>query len=195
MRLQLFFGILALAYILSASPSLQAQQSFEPPSVGKITTEQETKIERRIKSRRLGSIGFGPMFSTKNQADSKMMYGFTYYKHWETSEHGEIRAGVMYASNMSSSAVHLGLGGNYLFSTGDTTPLIGAELGLGRNSYAIHASDNFDQTSSGGFTAQVFTGMRFFRTSDAQMELLASYATVLSGDYPSFGGAMLKVLF
>lgn len=195
MKIQFLSGVLALTYILSSSPSLQAQQNAEAPAVGKITTEQELKIERRIKARRLNSLGFGPMYSNKNQGDSKMMYGFTYYKHWEVSEHGEIRAGLLVGSSMSATAAHIGIGGNYLFSTGDASPLIGAELGLGSTSYALTPGDNFDRGSSGGFTAQVFTGMRFFRTSDAQMELLASYTTVLNGDSPGFAGAMVKVLF
>lgn len=66
------------------------------------------------------------------------------------------------------------------------SPLIGAEFGGGFSS---------GERSGGGFTVSGYGGIRLFRLSDAQLELLGSYTAVLAQNAAGAFGVQLGILF
>ena len=161
------------------------------PKVGQINEGETTKIEKRIKSLRLTSLGLGPYGSA--QVDGHPMnYGFSYYKHFEAGVHGEILVGTTMAFSGHSSFGIFGVGGNYFFSDEELSPLVGGEFGYGFARYDKTASES---KSEAGFAGRIEGGLRIFRTSDAQLEFLASYTTVFSSSTPGFYGLEVRILY
>lgn len=161
------------------------------PRVGEINEGETRKLKKRIEALRLTSLGIGP-FGSSQVESNPLNYGFSYYKHFEAGVNGEILLGATAAFSGTSSFLFGGVGGNYLFSPEDVSPVAGAEFGLGA---AHYTKDSATTINESGFAAKFNGGVRFFRTSDAQMEILASYTTLFSSSHPGFYGVEVRVLF
>ena len=154
--------------------------------VGEIEDGEIDQISRRQKSWSLSSFGFGP-YGSSSIGDSKVMYGFSYGHHWEVATTAELKADVLGVVNSKGSLWHGGLGMSYLPFTTSVSPLIGASLGFG------YASGN--QKNAGGFSGQINLGLRFFRLSETQMEIVANYTGVFDGGSPGVYGMQLRLLY
>jgi hypothetical protein len=190
---QILSIIALLTFAISAHAQEQQQQQPRQKSlrVGEINEGDTRKVETRVKSLRLTSVGLGPFGS--NQVDGKPLhYGGSVYKHFEAGVNGEILLGAFGAFSSESSFLFAGIGGSYLFSTEDISPILGGEFGLG----AAHYNRPSDSSvTEGGFAAKLDGGVRFFRTSDTQMEVLASYTGLFSTHNPGVYGVEVRVLF
>src|SRR5690606_28086938 len=124
--------------------------------------------------------------------DDQPIYTGSVYRHWETSAQGEFRVGVNAAAGSDERFINFSAGGNYLFSPGSWTPMIGAEAGFGRSRVYVN---NREFESQSGLTYAVQGGARFFRLSDTQMEVLAQYMGMATEDNPAYIGAQLRFIF
>gem|GEM_PF-5758489 len=158
------------------------------PRVGQIYDEDKERIRNRILALDLWSFSFGPGKAT-GLANENSFYTFTFGRHWEVTENAEIRSlgNIFLPSKGSGYMLGYSLGGSYFFSTTDISPVLGADLGI-----AAAQSDNGSSTQfSGGFHG----GLRFFRTSNTQMQLIAFTHTIFDNKNPSVIGLQLGVLF
>jgi hypothetical protein len=155
--------------------------------VGEIEDGDVDRVARRQKALNHTVFGFGP-FGSSNVGEKQMLYGFSYGKRWEVTTTGEISLDFLGAANGKGSLWNAGLGFNFLPSTSDISPLIGGAFGFG------FASPN-EGPSAGGFSGQVNAGVRMFRLSEAQMEVVASYTAVFTDKTPGVYGAQLRILF
>jgi len=185
------FTVLLIAGILAQTSVVVAQDPKKhKPQVGDIQDDEIDRIDRRVKSHKFTSFGFGP-FGSSTSNKGGIMYGLSYGKHWEANETGEIRFDVQAAANSASQFLGLELGYGYMPFTGDISPIFGAELGAGVARY--HKGD--DSKNAAGFSGGVLTGLRLFRTSDTQLELLASYHAVFAEATPGIYGLQLRILY
>ena len=189
MKSSIKFLVMLVSTLVSLAAQAQDQQPHRP-RVGDIRPEEVKRVNTRIESHHFTTFGFGPYGSSTSNKGG-MMYGLSYGRTWEGSETGEIRFDINGAANSDSQFFNLGLGYGFIPSTEDISPIIGGELGLG---YAGYKKDG-DSKSRGGFTAGAFGGIRFFRTADTQLELLAKYNAVIAEDSPGVYGIELRLLF
>ncbi len=187
-----------LAVVVSVSSWAQnppPSDGNQPPArhlrVGEIPEGETGKLVRRVKALRLTSIGIGPYGSSKAEGNP-LNYGVSLYKHFEAGVNGEILLGLMGAFSSTTTFLFGGVGGSYLFSAEDISPVLGGEFGFGLAHYDDKSGNEVNQ---GGFGAKVNAGVRFFRTSDAQMEVLATYGGLFTSQTPSFYGLEIRVLF
>jgi hypothetical protein len=186
-----FVTVLMIAGILFQAAGAFAQTPKKHrPTVGDIEDQEIERIDRRVKTHQFSSFGFGP-FGSSTSNKGGVMYGLSYGKHWEANENGEIRFDAQAAANSASQYFGLNLGYGFLPFTSDISPIFGAELGAG---YAGYKKGD-DSKNAGGFGGGAFTGLRFFRTADTQLELLASYHAVFAGDVPGVYGLQLRILY
>ncbi len=184
-------SLIFAAMVLFSSHAVMAESDAgHKPAVGDIKDSEIDRIDRRVKSHQFTSVGFGPFGSSKSN-DGGVMYGLSYGKTWEANETGEIRVDSQLAANGKNQYVNFGLGYGYLASTGDFSPVLGAQLGGG---YAHYKSGD-ETKNAGGFSGGVYAGMRFLRTADTQLELLGSYNAIFAQDTPGFYGLQLRILY
>ncbi len=196
-RILLVFGFLVLAALTIGSTTTWAQSSqdeefqsaeIQKEEVGKINPNRVHRLETRIKSFKAWSFGFGPG-GGRNLENDELFYTFALARHWEANEDAEIRArlGIASAKSGKGTLGSLGIGGAFFVSRTAISPFIGGEFGLG--------SGIGDEISRTGFSGSLYGGMRFFRTSDTQMEVGAFYTTIFEKENPSSFGLQLSVLF
>lgn len=159
--------------------------------VGEIEDDEVSQVERRQKSLHLTSLGFGPFGST-NLGKGALMYGASVGWHWEVTTTGEIVAEIVGAANGNGAMINGALGFNFLPLTGDFSPIIGGEFGAG---YGSGKDSGGISRSQGGFSAQGNLGLRLFRLSSTQMEIMGTYTTLLSTSNPNIYGIQLRVLY
>lgn len=154
------------------------------PRVGEIYESDESRIEKRIRSKKFTAYGFGP-YSGLGQDD--MLYNFSYGKNWETGVNTEILFSVDYTGNSSAGLGTMTLGAGYMFSSSDISPYASAELGYG-------AGSEKDEDGSSGFAGKAAVGMRLFRTSDTQLAVGFNVNTIFTKEAPTAYGITLKLL-
>jgi len=154
--------------------------------VGAIEESETKKYQRRHEALSLTSFGIGP-FGSSNVGESELLYGGTIGKNWEVSDIFEIRADFMGVANGKGSFWSLGFGPSWIPMTGEISPIIGVELGLGYG--------NGNNNNAGGFYGQGNFGLRLFRLSNIQMEILGTYAQTITKEVLSVYGAQLRLLF
>jgi hypothetical protein len=190
MKKYLLVTLCLFSLLLQSTNGFAQSPRTHKPTVGDIQDDEIERIDRRVKSHSFTSFGFGP-FGSSTSNEGGIMYGLSYGKTWEANETGEIRFDLQGAANSASQFFGLGLGYGYLPFTGDISPILGAELGFAGAGYKIGG----DSKSAAGFGGTALLGIRFFRTSDTQLELLSSYHAVFAGDTPGVYGLQLRILF
>lgn len=176
---------LTLFCSLSLAQNTPSKKTYNP-QVGEIEEPQVRKYQRRHESLNLTSLGFGP-FSSSKIGENGILYGFSYGKIWETSDVWEIRGDGLLSINGKGLLVSAGIGPSWIPMTGNFSPFIGGQLGLG------YAKGNED--SEANFSGQFNVGLKMFRLSNAQMEILGSYTTILSSKNLSVYGLQLRLLY
>ena len=164
--------------------------------VGSIDDDELDQIRRRRRSLSLFGLSFGPFWSSELDSSS-MQYGLDLTNHREVSEHGElrIRAGGSFAEDGTVRRGSMSLGGAFFPLRGDFTPVFGAGLGAGS---VWGEKIRRGKKTLTGFTLSAFGGLRFFRTSDTQMELVGHYELMLKeNEYgrPATWGASLSIVY
>lgn len=160
------------------------------PRVGEIYQEDQSRVVSRVETLALWSFNFGPGGGS-NVGNSNMFYNVSVGRHWEVNPNAEIRAigDVNMASANKGSVTSLTMGGSWLTSTSDISPLIGADFG-----YGIATGEGRDTMS--GFALGAHAGVRLFRTAKTQMSVEANMRTILvKDDKPVFYGLQLGILF
>ncbi len=160
------------------------------PRVGEIYGDDQRRVTSRVESLSFWSFDFGPG-SGSNVGNNAMFYNVSAGRHWEVNTNAEIRAtgAINVASKDSGSLTTLALGGSWLTSTADISPIVGAEFG-----YGIATASGRDTMS--GFAIGAHAGARFFRTAKTQLSLEGNIKTVLISDTkPVFYGLQLGILF
>ena len=192
------FGWLAGLFI---STSALSQGGFnldgtadEGRQVGNIQDYEVNQLKKRRKSLNLWGFGFGPSWS-RHLESKAMMYSASLTHHREVHEHGElrIRFGAGGAEDGSAYQGSATLGGAFFPFTGDITPLIGAEFGFG-----ITSGKELNVRETSGYTGAGIVGVRFFRTSDTQMELTFRYESLVKENEkgrPAHWGAQISILY
>lgn len=183
-------GVLLTAIVLKAELAFSAPQDEEEvEEVGNINPARTGRIETRIKSFRAWSFGLGPGTSN-NLNNTEMLYTVSIGRHWEANENSEIRARLNLASAKKGTGAlgSLGLGGAYFFSRKAFSPFVGGEFG-------IASAVGEDISAKTGFGGSLIGGLRFFRTSDTQMEIGGFYTQVFEKDSPGAYGVQLSILF
>ncbi len=188
--MSIFTVLLSIGIWFHAPQGWAQSPSKHKPRVGDIQDEDMDRIERRVRSRQFTSFGFGP-FGLSTSAEGGVMYGLSVGRNWEASETGEIRFDVQAAANSASQYFGLNLGYGFMPFTGDISPLLGLQLGGGYAGYKV----GDDSKNAAGFGGAALAGVRFFRTSDTQLELLGSYSAVFAGDTPGVYGLQLRILY
>jgi hypothetical protein len=186
-----FASILLTVSFLFAGFAVRAEETEKhKPTVGDIQDKEVDRINRRVVSHQFSSFGFGP-FGSSTSNEGGVMYGLSYGKTWEANETGEIRLDFQGAANSKQQFFSFGLGYGYIPLTGDFSPLLGFELGGGAAGYR----KDDEHHSAGGFSGGLLAGMRMFRTSDTQLELMTSYHAVFAKDTPGIFGLQLRILY
>lgn len=165
----------------------KTRQRQGPARVGEIEEGEIDRVSRRQKSLSLKYFGFGPYGSSK-VGDSSLLYGFSYGHRWEVSTTGEITADLLSAINGKGSLWYGGLGFSLLPMTTNISPLVGASVGFG---YA----DGDKNHNTGGFAGQFSAGLRMFRLSETQMEIVGNYTAVFGSGAPGVYGVQIRVLY
>jgi hypothetical protein len=150
--------------------------------------DESLQEPQRKKAMKNTVFGFGP-FGRSTLGEGKLNYGFTWGKRWEVAPKAEISSSLLAVINSDGSVWNGGLGINFIPMATEVSPLIGAELGLGAAS-GLNGKDG-----GAGFSGQINAGARMFRSSETQMEVVASYTGVFGVDAPGAYGLMLKVLY
>ena len=133
--------------------------------VGEIGIGSVDKVARRQRALSLSGYSFGP--ARAFHRDGENLYQVAYTNHREATTQGEVRLrlGAAAAEDGESYFMNGTVGGAYHFLRTSVSPLVGAEFGLG-------AAGGEDDGDVGGFVAAALAGVRFFRTSTTQLELL-----------------------
>lgn len=175
------------AEIESSTPKRKLSKK-KRAQVGEMQDEDLDQLERRIRARDFWSFSFGPSYLSdpKEDISDKMLYGASFARHWEVSSLGEIRARLAGAGGSSGSAFSGGLGGAWLPIRTEISPLLGGEFGVGRIS---------GKEAQSGFTAGIYGGVRLFRLSDIQMEIVAGNQSLLVKDSQSTTYFQIGVLY
>lgn len=165
------------------------KKSHSEREVGKVSEEEASELETRRRSLKLWSLGIGPFWSSTLKSDA-LMYGGEIGRHWDVHEHAELRIIGTTAFSEKVNFVSAALGGSFFPLTQDFTPLIGADFGGGW----IFGSDI---QNSAGFSIDGVAGLRFFRTSDTQLDVSFRYLTILGkkSGTPNVYGLTLSILF
>ena len=150
---------------LASSAMITAPAMASDLEVGNISDRDIDAVKRRVKSLNLWGYGIGPASSSGLNSD-KMMYSVNITNHRDASLQGEIRWGARgaFAEDGKAGFSSLSLGGAYFFSKSSISPLIGGEFG-----FAGAYGDDVDPVA--GFMVGGLLGVRFFRTSDTQLDL------------------------
>ena len=156
------------------------------PKVGQIEDSETGKFKKRFESLNLSAFGFGP-YTGQNVGNNKVMYGLSFGKIWDLKEAWEIRADLFGAFNSVGSFINFGLGPDYIFNDGDISPFLGGQLGYG---FA-----KADDTIKGSFYAQANLGLKMFRLSTTQLEVLGSYSMLLVEGNFNILGVQLRLLY
>lgn len=161
------------------------------PTVGNISSSDVNRISTRREALHLVGGSFGPTGSQNMESDA-LYYGVSLTGHWETTEHGEVRlrGGADFAEDGRSFDVSASIGGAFFLFTHDVSPLVGADVGFG---YAAGKG----LSDALGFSGGVFAGVRLFRTSKAQLELLVRYHGLMAKNQngrPAFYGMSVGLL-
>lgn len=185
---------LSLFFIFLVNPShAQEEEYYEPaprsPRVGEIYPADQERVRTRVETLNLTSLAFGPSWGG-DVNNSSMFYYFHAGYSWEPHVNAEIRLNLdgAIAGEDEGLWISTSIGGAWLISTANFSPLIGAEAGFG---YA-HIDDAEDPA---GFLLGGFAGIRFFRTATAQLSLEGFVQTILDEEKPVLGGVRLSVLF
>lgn len=181
---------LFLAILMPLTTNAQAVENDSVERVGNISAKQEKRISTRTEVLGLWSFAFGPAAASKMNNNS-LNYAFTLGRHWEVNENAEIRANLHTTLPSSGFANYtsFGIGGSWLFTTYDISPIAGAELGYG------YASIPRGPDKS-GFSVGAHAGLRLFRTAKAQMGIEGYAKTLLiNGEKPADYGMMLSLLY
>lgn len=158
------------------------------PRVGEIYPGDVGRVKTRVESHRFWSFNFGP-FATGSLGSKGVMYGGSIARHYEVSTKADLRFKVNAAiGDHSGSLTTFGIGASFMPSIEEISPVFGGEFGAG---YAT----GDDISNGGGFAGGVFAGVRFFRTSDVQMEVLASWLAVFTKKTPSVYGLTIGILY
>lgn len=180
---------IALLVLLTGTPWAQAQSR-----VGELTARRDRIVER-TQVLKLWSFEFGPSGVNNMNTDQPTYasYGLTLGHHWEVNENAEILANVHtnLPSRGRATFSSFGLGGSWLPSTRDISPVIGAEMGY---AYAMIP----DASDISGFSVGGHAGLRLFRTSAAQMGIKAYIKSILFAEgtkWPVDYGLGLSVLY
>jgi hypothetical protein len=196
MRISISIFIYLIQVVMAlGGASAMANSEEHRARVGELTNHEQMRIDQRVQSLNLWSIAFGPA-SDFNMNNNHLQYALTLGHHWEVNENAEIRVtahttlpsqGVANWASYSS----LGIGGSWLASTADVSPILGGEIGYGYASIP-HLSDK------SGISTGAHAGVRLFRTATAQMGIEAYAKTLLAaaGSTPPLDyGATLSVLY
>lgn len=179
-----------LTFLILILFSLDASADDSPARVGELSSRQMARVRERVEVLKLWSFSFGPA-GAANMNNDHLMYELTLARHWETNENAEIRANLhtTIPSQGMASFTSFGIGGSWLLSRYDISPIVGAEFGYG---YAMIPRE----TDKSGFSVGGHAGVRFFRTAAAQMGLEAYLKSILSGGaMPVDYGLALSVLY
>lgn len=152
--------LLPMSLFLISFPPLAAEEL----EVGKISGDALSKVERRQRSLKLTGYGIGFQKAYHDGGDS--LYSVNFLNARGASLDQDIRLEAkLYASEKARNAFFSGsIGVAHHFSRTSISPLIGGSFGLGA-SYG-----NEDRGTQFGAIAEVFVGVRAFRTSDAQLD-------------------------
>ncbi|MCB9229403.1 MAG: hypothetical protein H6618_07310 [Deltaproteobacteria bacterium] len=128
-------------------------------------------------SRKWFSASFGPVWTSGLEL-STYQYGASVSRHYEMSGCKELRIRGGTAFSGSGDARYLGgsLGGALLLGQEDIAPVLGAEFG-GAMVYSKRMRSS--KKTMSGFILAGFAGVRFFRSSDNQLELALRYELML----------------
>jgi hypothetical protein len=181
--------VLAAFLFLTFSCFSQSQAQGEAPRVGEITQEQQYQVRTRVESLDSTSFSFGPSWASDTNNEN-MYYSLHLGRNWEGSVNAEIRLSLdgALASQGTGSWVAGTIGGAWLFSTNDISPVVGGEFGYGYT-HIKNAND------ANGFVVGGFAGVRFLRTSTAQLSLEAFVQSILNQDNPILSGLRVGILF
>lgn len=157
--------------------------------VGEISPEDQRHVRARVESLRMTHISFGPSFGSDMNND-KMFYSLHLGSHWEPSTNAEIRLNGDFATASEGNGTWLSgsIGGGWIPLRDNFSPVIGAEFGYGY-AHIKHASD------PAGFMVGGYLGVRFFRTSNAQMSIEYFLQNIMDGVTPTMNGFRVGILF
>jgi hypothetical protein len=174
---------------LTFSWSSYAQAQGNSPRVGEITQEQQFQVRTRVESLNSTSFSFGPSWASDTNNEN-MYYSVHVGRNWEASVNGEIRLNLdaALASQGTGSWLAGTIGGAWLFSTSDISPVVGGEFGYGYT----HIKNG---TDANGFVVGGFAGVRFLRTSTAQLSLEAFVQSILNQENPILSGLRFGIIF
>jgi len=122
---------------------------------------------RKRTARKGGYFAFGPAVLDRLNAPG-VAYSFAGAFLWDVD-----RAVIKLLADLSASGdamlASMGLGGNFFFLSGNTTPYAGADIGVGFAK--VHTGSLFSGELVGGFTLGLGGGVVMFRNSSVNMDL------------------------
>lgn len=158
--------------------TLSSKSPEENEEVTNITDEEANELKARKGVKRYHHFSLGPMFwhnmHGKYTQGVEVNYGYI----WEVSPNAAITLMDYNAITMGDEYVaHVSvlIGGRYYFSARRNSPYIGLGFGIGSN------LSTMDDMASFGFAGGINAGVVFFRTSEIQLEVGASYDINLDG--------------
>lgn len=157
------------------------------PRVGNIEEGETGKFKRRFEALNLSSFGFGPFFGGNDVGANRVLYGFTLGKIYDLTENWEIRADLLGVFNSDGTYMTVGFGPDYIFTDRNLSPFIGFQLGYG----GAHSGD----LNQAGFTGQFNLGIKMFRLSTAQMEVMGTVSKIFTDNGKAVSGFQFRLLY
>ncbi len=142
--------------------------------IGEIGRDEKDKYETRYEAKSSTLIGFGPA-TASNLNKTDMLYGLLLGKEWQVGSQG----GVFFEGKgaFGSSVTYMDglIGGKFLLTDTDVSPVFKAGLGFG-----IAKGPDLDTKS--GFAGTIGLGLAVFRTSSVHLEFMGSYSTIFASN-------------
>lgn len=174
----------AVNEILNNSGSQQGAVLYkDKQSLGeKVAEKKQTASMERVEARRQVIVGFGPAYFSRMNSPSSAI-GFQAGYVWNVDDHFDLGLQSDFDISTKDSDAYILSGKiitNYLFTTNDISPFIGAGFGYGWASIHNPASQPIGDDSAGGFAFSLQAGVKFFRTSNVNFMLSGEYSQILN---------------
>lgn len=165
--------------------------------VNNLTQTESRKNEVRKETERywyFGLGGFGLRNLEANKVNYNLSIGYVWDMHWYASAK-LFWDGTFSTGSNKASFNDFGIGGYYFFRDTDITPLATVDFGFGSSTKSASVTPTED---TDGFVLGLGTGLRLFRLSKTNIELLLRYAVLLkenSQGMPASVGARMSLYF
>lgn len=177
---------------------LEGKPVRDSERVDEVTRAEQQLVGRRKEAAKNWVLGFGPHTSGSMENDSTL-FNFHLGYSWLVKSQSEVKLfwdSAAGSGSHSASLSYLGLGYTHLFSIGDRSPTLTAEMGYGGASYSSDASPAIESVK--GFVGGVGAGYRLFRTSSINLDLQLRAALVFNkgrAGNPVVSGFRLSLYF